>query len=449
MWDKNRFREFTLDNGLEVALYETDEPIFAGKLIVNNAGFSSEKKDEKGVAHFLEHMLFSVTPNSLRQDDYSRIRKDAKFMTGATHFCKVLYCGSGFSHDVINYLKFLSASLSHPSFDTDEVEKEKHVILREISDKRYEQEGLKISFMRKLFPENHPYMGFNIGSEHDISKINPDVLRKFHHRTYFSDNMELILTGGLPPNIEEIVKDLFGDLPRGEKKQRQDIHIPLLTESALYHFPSPGFKNDVLPEQSNALVMIGFNVTPKTLKQSMVYSLVKYLFSDYDFNLPVFKEFRRKYGMAYSIGCEHTLVNPSTNFDAHIIITSHVHAERLKQGISWFLELIGDLQDNLLDEYTLDRLKQVNKYMSHVGFTRSKDPMNDGVLNYTYMTKILGKDILDGGLIMDTITSEDVMEEMRKYAPRNFQKDPCLIHVYDPLKSPIAMPTREEVRKFS
>ena len=56
MWEKNRYREFTLDNGLDVALYETDEPIFSGKLVVKS-GSNVEEIKGSGVAHFLEHLI--------------------------------------------------------------------------------------------------------------------------------------------------------------------------------------------------------------------------------------------------------------------------------------------------------------------------------------------------------------------------------------------------------
>ena len=55
-------------------------------------------------------------------------------------------------------------------------------------------------------------------------KITPKSLQSYFSKTHIPNNMELILTGRLPDNIDQMVNHYFGQLKRGNpipSKQRK------------------------------------------------------------------------------------------------------------------------------------------------------------------------------------------------------------------------------------
>ena len=100
-------------------------------------GSRNEHPDEHGISHFLEHMAFKGTSRrSARQiaEEIEAVGGDLNAGTGVettAYYARVLKADIGLGLDV------LSDILTHPSFDPDEVTREKNVIVQEIGIGRF------------------------------------------------------------------------------------------------------------------------------------------------------------------------------------------------------------------------------------------------------------------------------------------------------------------------
>jgi secreted Zn-dependent insulinase-like peptidase len=78
--DKNDYRNFTLENGLEVLMVtdnnskdtEADSAIASVSLCVN-VGCYNEPEDREGLSHFLEHMIFMGSSKYPDENLYSQM----------------------------------------------------------------------------------------------------------------------------------------------------------------------------------------------------------------------------------------------------------------------------------------------------------------------------------------------------------------------------------------
>ena len=165
-------KKAVLANGLTVLYY----PKKGNSVVVEamiKVGSCHEKNDERGISHFLEHILFEGTSkrptNKEISNEIERIGGDfnAYTSTGKTCFyAKVLKKHFSIAADV------LADILQNPLLREEDIKKEKNVVLKEIAmiydEPRYHQ---WILLQQNLF-EKHPCKYPTYGDEKVIKALN-------------------------------------------------------------------------------------------------------------------------------------------------------------------------------------------------------------------------------------------------------------------------------------
>ncbi len=172
--------------------------------------FYSDKKYQvpQGVAHFIEHMLFS-----LENDEKS---VSAKFdnigleCNAFTDFLKTVFYFSGIND--FNTLKkgftMLLEFIFNHNFSEKRINNEKKIIIQE--KRMYENDpsiilGLKI--LSLLYIENntftYPIFEDTLGEIEDINKINKEILELCYNTFYVPNNINIVIVGDF--NKEEII----------------------------------------------------------------------------------------------------------------------------------------------------------------------------------------------------------------------------------------------------
>lgn len=126
------FYKTKLKNGMSVLFEKRNLPI-ASVLISTKAGAAHETADKKGLAHFAEHMPFKATATRNTQELSSAIEKVGGILNAFTSdeitafWCKIpsKHFSEGF--------EIISDLVQNPKFDRKDIEKERNVILSEIS----------------------------------------------------------------------------------------------------------------------------------------------------------------------------------------------------------------------------------------------------------------------------------------------------------------------------
>jgi len=128
---KENFYRKVLKNGLTIIFEKRNLPVVSVAFAVR-AGAIHEREEEKGISHFIEHMLYKGTPKRNLKQISSEIEKNGGILNGFTSdeitafWCKIPSKHLDIALDVLGDM------VRNPLFDEKEVEKERQVIFEEI-----------------------------------------------------------------------------------------------------------------------------------------------------------------------------------------------------------------------------------------------------------------------------------------------------------------------------
>ena len=210
-----------LDNGLTYYIRKNNWPEnVANFYIAQRVGSIQENEDQRGLAHFLEHMAFNGSehfPDSALLDFTRRIGVEfGRDLNAYTSIDQTVYriCDVPSKRvtaldSCILVLKDWSNGLT---LKGEEIEKERGVIHQEWQ----LGEGPMQRILQKLFPRLYPGSKYGvrlpIGLMSVVDGCNPKVLRDYYHKWYRPDNQAVIIVGDVDvDHCEQVIKDLWKD----------------------------------------------------------------------------------------------------------------------------------------------------------------------------------------------------------------------------------------------
>ncbi len=418
----SRYKEYKLDNGLVVALQNTPTQTVAAKLRVNY-GSSHEREGEEGLAHYLEHCL--VTGGSEKYDPVTadEIRGSFGYSNASTNIGRTCFIGQMLTEDLEPWIDYISDHVLRPRFDHERINGERERVLREISDAKSDPMHLANAEFNNIFYRGHPKGRFNLGKEDVVKNASQNVLRSFHGAGYHPNNMDLILVGGLPNNVEELVRDYFGKTPRGENTRKEFPEFRPLGEKTILRRPAPERLNADNPEESSAQIFLRYLGPVSGHKDEYAVITMNRILGK-DTNSLLFQNVGLKKGLAYSI---ETTRNGDYNC-GELGINAAVSAHRIDEAIDAIFEEIHRIKTQRSSDRSVERMKRMAKYAIAETFET-----NDG-----HVSAIESK--LDEGLTpelviegFDRVSPEMVMEAANRYLP-NRENGDYVLYIRDPLK---------------
>jgi predicted Zn-dependent peptidase len=202
------FRKKVLENGL-TALTETMPHVRSVAVGVwIRRGSRHEEKNESGLAHFLEHMLFKGTEHRTQAE----IAQEMDSIGGQTDaFTSQEYAGfhaKVLGEHVPRALDLLSDIVLAPSFDADEMERERRVIFDEMKSVDDTPDDVVHDLFAESFWSDHPLGRPVLGRRETVSSFERNDLRRFFHKIYAPSNMIVAAAGNLD---EESFLSLVGE----------------------------------------------------------------------------------------------------------------------------------------------------------------------------------------------------------------------------------------------
>src|SRR3989339_2142284 len=120
-----------LKNGITVIMEKRELPVVALS-ISNPFGGAFEKSEEKGIAHFIEHLVFTGTKTRTHEDISREIEKKGGILNAFTANEVTSFWFKLPSEHIFAGLDILVDMLNNAIFNKEKFEKEKKVILEEI-----------------------------------------------------------------------------------------------------------------------------------------------------------------------------------------------------------------------------------------------------------------------------------------------------------------------------
>lgn len=224
-------------------------------------GSINEDDKNSGVAHFLEHLFFRGTEKT-PPGEFDRILESKGGVTNAatskdfTHYYITIP-----SKEFDKALELHADMLLHPLIPRKELEKERLVVLEEISKGKDNPTNVMYNNLFKLiYSQNephHPYHRPVIGSGKVIETISREEILDFYNKWYSPHNMTTVIAGDVDPQYAiKKVAELFNDnnkvyqentypkVPEIQKQIRISETKDINTGYMAIAYKAPKFKED-------------------------------------------------------------------------------------------------------------------------------------------------------------------------------------------------------------
>lgn len=212
-----------LDNGMTYYIRHNEKPENrADFYIAQKVGSVLEEENQRGLAHFLEHMAFNGTTNlpgmTLRNYLQSRGIKFGENLNAYTAIDETVYMVTNVQTDlpglVDTCLLILHDWSSFIALEDAEIDNERGVILEE----ERTTGGANRRVMEQLLPKMYPGSPYGerlpIGTKEVIANFKYDELRDYYKKWYRPDLQGLIIVGDIDVDaIEARIKEMFADIP--------------------------------------------------------------------------------------------------------------------------------------------------------------------------------------------------------------------------------------------
>lgn len=263
-----------LDNGLTYYIRHNEQPKDrANFYIAQNVGSILEEENQRGLAHFLEHMAFNGTKNfpDHGMDDFTESvgMRGGENLNAYTSFDETVYMlmnAPVTSESVVDSCLLILHDWSNAITLADTaIEKERGVIREEWRTGQDAQARLWEQQLPKMYPGNRYGSRMPIGTIDVINNFKPDELRAYYKKWYRPDLQAIIVVGDINVDqTEAAIQKMFADIPAPvhaavrEEITVIDNDLPLVSiakdkeadNTILYIF----FKHDKMPKELEATV---------------------------------------------------------------------------------------------------------------------------------------------------------------------------------------------------
>jgi len=385
-WHIPNFHRKILSNGMTVFFEKRNLPVVAVAFAVRNGGIN-EPISEKGISHFIEHMLYKGTPTRNAKKIAEEIEKKGGELNGFTDEVVTAYWCKMPSKHLNTALEVLSDMIKNPLFDAKEFEKERKVIFQEIK-------------MRKDNPHVYVLDGIQgclyngtlgldlIGTYKTMNSIDRKNLISRYKDIYQPNNMILGVVGNADfDDILEFAEKNFGKM----KGNVQKIDFS----------PKNLIKIEKRKGIDQANLVFAYHVPLSTNKKSYAAEVLSTLMAG-GMSSRLFSEIREKRNLAYSVRGDSSI----TRFFAY----NSIYVGTTKQNVETVKKIILEEFKKVAENLTEEEMNQVKEQLIgnyHISMEDSQMQMVDLLLH-----EINGnaKDFYDFEENITQVKLEDVKE---------------------------------------
>lgn len=392
-------KKHKLKNGLEIITIKKDTQISSINIGIK-VGALNEELSEKGISHYIEHMIFKGTNNRT----FQKLNDDLEALGGEynayTDYSQTVYSISCLEEELKKAIELLSDMLINSIFPKEEVEKERGVILAELRSSKDNVEDLSFKRTNETAFDTSALRYDVAGLDENVKSFTRDQLYNYYNKYYIPNNALITMVSSLPH--DEAFAEVSKHFEKWESKEK--------------------IKLNVKDEKNKSVKKI-------TTKENIELSTIIYLFTFYDldkkYELPLrilnhrlgessnsllFREVRENKGLAYDI---YSHLDITQNVKTLYVYTA-VDEEDIEDAANTIEEIFEDIKSKkiIIGEKDLNVMKKVHK-------TAVISTLEDSVelCSYILSQSLEGEDIFEFLKDMDSlnlITADEIYEVANK-----------------------------------
>ncbi len=339
----------TLDNGIRL-LHVPAASAISHACIIVNSGSRDESGDQMGLAHFIEHLIFKRTEKRTTNQILTRLESIGADLNAYTTKEYTCIHASFLNPYLDRTLDLFNDIIFHSVFPEDEMEKEKGVILDEITSYLDQpEEAINDDFEDQLFA-GHSFGRNILGTPETVNAITRKDILKFIKDNYKTDEIVVAVLGNYTFNklikvgskYFESVAPNFSARKRIAPIQNQTQHIVVNKQIMQAHSMMGTMAYSLHHPYKTGLLLLN-NMLGGTGMSSIL-------------NL----QLREKYGIAYTIESNYSPLSDTGIFALYF----GTDKEKVDKAIKLILKEFKKIKDNPLTEIQLQKAK--NKFIGQI-----------------------------------------------------------------------------------
>ncbi len=280
---------YELSNGIKTIMESCDFFHSVSFGVWVKVGSRSETKENNGIAHMTEHMLFKGTETKTA-GEIARItaKLGGNLNAYTSKECTSYYCKT-LPELLEPAIEVIADMVCHSAVREEDLENEKTVVCDEIDMYKDSAEDYVHEVLQKKVYKHHP-LGFLIsGKKKNVKGFSPKDIQTFMDKYYTGKNIVISVAGCFEPEkMLEFIKKYFGELKSGQKNTKFDTPKYYKTDFIKYKDIEQLHMNLVFP----AVSFLDKDKYALTLLNNILGG---------DVSSRLFQELREKRGLTYNI----------------------------------------------------------------------------------------------------------------------------------------------------
>lgn len=353
--------KYVLDNKIRVVFEQNKHFNSATVGVWVGVGSRDEVKENNGIAHMIEHMLFKGTKTRTASDiAISTAVLGGNLNAYTSKECTSFYCKT-LKEYILEAIDIIGDMICNPLLDENDLKKEKGVVCEEIDMYNDSAEDYVHEYLQMKAWKNHP-LGFLISGEKKIvRKFTRDDLIDFMSNHYVGENIVISVAGNFDKEqvLKQIEKSFSGLRPTPKditkvQKRTAPVYTPVHIER----------KQDIEQIHLN----IAFEIPSFVDEVRYEFTIINAILGG-DVNSRLFQKIREDRGLTYNIcsygsafsdtGLFHIYgaLNPN-QLERVMKLIKGIIAELVKKGIT--KEEFENAKKQVITEMTLNQDNTVN-----------------------------------------------------------------------------------------
>jgi len=345
---------------MTVILEKRDLPIVSVAFAVRNGGVN-EKQEEKGISHFIEHMLYKGTSSRDAKKIAEEIEKKGGELNGFTSEEITAYWCKMPSKNLDTALEVLSDMVKNPLFDEKELEKERKVIFEEIKMYHDNPRLHCVDEIQKLLYNGTMKITL-AGTLETMNSISRNKIIEKFKKVYTPNNLILCVVGDA--DFKELVE--FSEKNFGNLKSKIEIE-----EFGLEN----GIKIEKRVGIDQANLVFAYHVPLAKDKKSYSAVVLNALMAG-GMSSRLFSEIREKRNLAYAVKGD---VNVNKTFAYNLI-----YVGTMKENLDKVKDLILNEFKKVSESLSEEEVKQIKEQLIgnyHISMEDSQEQMVNLLIN--------------------------------------------------------------------
>ena len=385
------YKHDVLGNGLRVLTAPIPQAQSVTCMVMLAAGSRYETPDTNGIAHFSEHMFFKGTERrpSARQiaGEVDAIGGEFNAFTGKEYTAYYVKCAA--EHRDIA-LDVLADMLRNSRFDTEEIDREKGVIVEEMNMYFDTPRDYIGGVYESLLYGDQPLGWDIIGRKETVRGATRDTFTSYLDRWYHPPRMVLGVGGQVGEGLLERAQELFGDMPQGSMSEPE---------------PAAPYKNGrvkVFTKQSDqAHLILGVPSYPIEHPDRYALQVLSTVLGG-GMSSRLFTEVRERRGLAYYVfGLNHSYTDAGS-----LYAQAGVDINRIEEAVTTVLAELRTIAAEPVPADELDKAKNFSKGRFVLQLESPQGLILFGLRREVLERRVPSLDeVLDG---LTAVTAEDV-----------------------------------------